>query len=160
MAASLASAFTKIANAIRGKNKSQSTYTPAEMVTAIDNLNVSDIVLDSVEINTNGTRTPPTGHAYNSVTVNVDGGSVDPEQGIVTVPLNATKNGVYTAIEGMAFSAVTVLVTEDEILKYLDYTITDNYLHLYGVITENVVADDVHELIIPAVIGGKTVIIH
>lgn len=109
MAETLSSAFTNIANAIRGKNRSHDTYTPAEMVTAIENLDGGETILEPVTVTENGTVTPPSGHAYNSITVNVEGGgSGDPEQGIVTIPLLVTENGTYTAPSGVAYSSVVV----------------------------------------------------
>lgn len=109
MAETLTSVFTRIANAIRGKNGSHETYTPAEMVTAIEQIPSDDTIYDSVTITANGTVTPSQGHAYDSVTVNVEGGGGgDPQQGIVTIPLQVTENGTYTAPDGVAYSAVVV----------------------------------------------------
>ena len=61
--------------------------------------------------------------------------------------------GIYTT----SFEITTININ---ILDYLDYTIEGNYLHLYGLLSNNIKADNVHKLVIPNVINGYTVIIH
>lgn len=64
--------YSAIANSIRSKLNTQSTYTPSQMAAAIDSIPVTDI--EALSVTDNGTYTAPTGTAYNPVTVNVSGG--------------------------------------------------------------------------------------
>lgn len=66
-----------IAGAIRGKNGSSDTYTPAQMAAAITAIPTgsSAPVLESLSVTENGTYTPGTGvDGFSSVTVNVPSG--------------------------------------------------------------------------------------
>lgn len=69
--------LTDIANAIRAKNGSSSTYTPPQMAAAIAAIPTgSDVDVEPLSVTQNGTYTAPSGKAYSPVTVNVSGGSV------------------------------------------------------------------------------------
>lgn len=67
----LTNTFSSIADAIRAKNGSSDTYTPAQMATAISN--IPSIEEESLTVVMNGTYNAPTGKAYNPVNVNVKG---------------------------------------------------------------------------------------
>ena len=95
--------LTNIADAIRAKNGSSDTYTPAQMAGAIENIPQGTDV-EALSVNSNGTYTAPAGKAYSPVMVNVPG-VADIE------PLSVTANGTYTAESGKAYNPVTVNVT-------------------------------------------------
>ena len=96
--------LTNIANAIRGKNGSSDTYTPAEMATAITNIPSGEPTLQSKT----KTYTPTTSKQTETVTAdsNYDGLSQ------VSITVNAMPNGTAgtpTASKGTVSNhAVTV----------------------------------------------------
>lgn len=62
--------LSNIADAIRTKSSTQTTYTPPQMASAITNL-PSGPTVTALSVNANGTYTAPTGTAYSPVTVAV-----------------------------------------------------------------------------------------
>ena len=81
------SSLTGIANAIRGKNGSTTTYKPSEMAAAITAISgAAEPVIEALSITANGTYTAPDGvDGYSPVTVNVpqDGGPEIPDSAFV-----------------------------------------------------------------------------
>lgn len=100
-----------IANAIRNKNGSNVTYTPAEMAPAINDLNTDGIipVLQSKTVSptsTSQTITPDTGYTgLSAVTVNP----------VSSTELNVSANGEYTATNGNFYSKVTVAIADSKV---------------------------------------------
>ena len=81
------SSLTGIANAIRGKNGSTTTYKPSEMAAAITAISgAAEPVIEALSITANGTYTAPDGvDGYSPVTVNVpqSGGPEIPDSAFV-----------------------------------------------------------------------------
>ena len=95
--------YSAIANSIRSKLGTQSTYTPSQMAAAIDSIPVTDI--EALSVTDNGTYTAPTGTAYNPVTVNVpSSGGGEAEDGIIERTISgAYSNRTATKIGNYAF---------------------------------------------------------
>ena len=106
--------LTDIADAIRAKNGSNETYTPAEMAAAISNIpsggSGGGATIEALTVTQNGTYTAPSGvDGYSPVTVNVSGGGgdeqlkalIDGTATSITVPNNVTTIRMY------AFYAMT-----------------------------------------------------
>ena len=80
------SSLTGIANAIRGKNGSTTTYKPSEMAAAITAISGggSEPVIEALSVTSNGTYTAPDGvDGYSPVTVNVPQSGGPPESAFV-----------------------------------------------------------------------------
>ena len=79
------SSLTGIANAIRGKNGSTTTYKPSEMAAAITAISGGgEPVIEALSITANGTYTAPDGvDGYSPVTVNVPQDGSPPESAFV-----------------------------------------------------------------------------
>ena len=79
------SSLTGIANAIRGKNGSTTTYKPSEMAAAITAISGGgEPVIEALSITSNGTYTAPDGvDGYSPVTVNVPQDGGPPESAFV-----------------------------------------------------------------------------
>ena len=77
--------LTSIANAIRGKNGSTTTYKPSEMAAAISAISGGgEPVIEALSITANGTYTAPDGvDGYSPVTVNVPQSGGPPESAFV-----------------------------------------------------------------------------
>lgn len=75
------SSLTGIANAIRGKNGSTTTYKPSEMAAAITAISgAAEPVIEALSVTSNGTYTAPNGvDGYSPVTVNVPQSGGPPE---------------------------------------------------------------------------------
>ena len=107
-----------IADAIRDKNGSEDTYTPAQMADAIENIQTADeVVLVSKSISANGTYNPASDSAdgYSGVTVNVpntytvsDEGKVVSSGALVAQESqNVSQNGTYdTTLKNQVVVAV------------------------------------------------------
>lgn len=97
--------YSAIANSIRSKLGTQSTYTPSQMAAAIDSIPVTDI--ETLSVTDNGTYTAPTGTAYNPVTVNVSGGSSSKEPNAVNFyDYDGTIVDSYSASDFLALTAM------------------------------------------------------
>lgn len=79
------SSLTGIANAIRGKNGSATTYKPSEMAAAITAISgAAEPVIEALSVTSNGTYTAPDGvDGYSPVTVNVPQSGGPPESAFV-----------------------------------------------------------------------------
>ena len=79
------SSLTGIANAIRGKNGSTTTYKPSEMAAAITAISGgAEPVIEALSVTSNGTYTAPDGvDGYSPVTVNVPQDGGPPESAFV-----------------------------------------------------------------------------
>ena len=79
------SSLTGIADAIRGKNGSTTTYKPSEMAAAITAISGSgEPIIEALDITSNGTYTAPDGiDGYSPVTVNVPQDGGPPESAFV-----------------------------------------------------------------------------
>ena len=79
------SSLTGIANAIRGKNGSTTTYKPSEMAAAITAISgAAEPVIEALSVTSNGTYTAPDGvDGYSPVTVNVPQEGGPPESAFV-----------------------------------------------------------------------------
>ena len=79
------SSLTGIANAIRGKNGSTTTYKPSEMAAAITAISGgAEPVIEALSVTSNGTYTAPDGvDGYSPVTVNVPQDGSPPESAFV-----------------------------------------------------------------------------
>lgn len=67
--------LSDIAEAIRSKNGSSSTYRPGQMAAAIAAIPTGgDVDIEALNVTVNGTYTAPTGKAYSPVIVNVPAG--------------------------------------------------------------------------------------
>lgn len=97
--------YYAIANSIRSKLNTQSTYTPIQMAAAIDSIPVTDI--EALSVTDNGTYTAPTGTAYSPVTVNVSGGSSSKEPNDVNFyDYDGTIVDSYSASDFLALTAM------------------------------------------------------
>lgn len=99
------------------------------------------ISVDALNVTSNNTYTPSTGHAYGPVTVNV------PQT--VVEALSVTSNNTYTASEGHAYNPVTVNVPQT-VVESLSVTSNNTYTpsegHAYGPVTVNVPQTTVESL--------------
>ena len=79
------SSLTGIANAIRGKNGSTTTYKPSEMAAAITAISGGgEPVIEALSVTSNGTYTAPDGvDGYSPVTVNVPQDGSPPDSAFV-----------------------------------------------------------------------------
>ena len=77
------SSLTGIANAIRSKNGTETTYKPSEMAGAIEAIQ-TDGTVEALDITANGTYTAPDGvDGYNPITVNVPQDGSPPDEAFV-----------------------------------------------------------------------------
>lgn len=78
------SSLTGIANAIRGKNGSTTTYKPSEMAAAITAISGGGPVIEALDVTSNGTYTAPDGvDGYSPITVNVPQDGSPPDEAFV-----------------------------------------------------------------------------
>lgn len=104
--------LSDIADAIRSKNGTENTYTPAEMAEAIGAISGGGITptgTKQISITSNGTTTENvTNYESAEISVNVPASGGSP----VINPLSVTENGTYTAPSGVdGYSPVTVNVS-------------------------------------------------
>lgn len=79
------SSLTGIANAIRGKNGSTTTYKPSEMAAAITAISgAAEPIIEALDVTSNGTYTAPDGvDGYSPITVNVPQDGSPPDEAFV-----------------------------------------------------------------------------
>ena len=116
--------LTGIANAIRAKNGSSDTYTPAEMATAIGNIPTGSATLITKSVTANGTYAASSDNAdgYSSVSVNVPGAST------LVAPFKVA-TGTITIATATASPTLTVDPTQVNLA-------TDTVLHFYIIMDE------------------------